>query len=478
MNQIVTDLLGVVPEIFLLGLISIILIVDLFVRDESRGATYMLSVMALLSTALLVLNNMDGHQNARLFADSIVVDQLSAILKIAILLSVSVVFVYAKEYLIERNIYKGEFFTLGLFATMGMMIMISSANFLTLYLGLELLSLSMYAMVAIQRDCATASEAAMKYFVLGAIASGMLLYGMSILYGVTGSLDFIQINQALANTNNKLAISFGLVFIILAIAFKLGAVPFHMWMPDVYHGAPTAITLFIASAPKIAGFAMLYRLMVDGMSSIMADWQAIFIILSVASMFVGNIIAIAQDNIKRMFAYSTISHVGFIIMGVLTGTQNGYAAAMFYTLSYVIMSLLGFGMILVLSRAGFEADNISDFKGLNQKNPWYALLMMLALFSMAGIPPLLGFWAKIAVLQEAINVGLVWLAVAGVAASIIGAYYYLRVVKVIYFDQPQDEIPVQTGQNMQLLISSNGLLVLGLGIYPAALLNLCAGIFH
>lgn len=389
----------------------------------------------------------------------------------------AIVFVYAKDYLVDRNMYKGEFFTLSLFGTLGMMLMVSSANYLTVYLGLELLSLSMYALVAMQRDSSIASEAAMKYFVLGAIASGMLLYGMSIIFGVTNSLDLAQINQAIATSDNRLALSFGLVFIILGVAFKLGAVPFHMWMPDVYHGSPTAVTLYIATAPKIAAFVMLYRLLVDGMSSMLMDWQAILMILSVASMFVGNIIAIAQTNIKRMLAYSTISHVGFILMGVLTGTQAGYASSMFYVIAYVIMSLGSFGMILLMSRAGFEAENIEDFKGLNQKSPWNAFIMLIILFSMAGVPPMLGFWAKISVLQEAVNAGFVWLAVAGVVASIIGAYYYIRVVKAIYFDQPIDNILMQGSMDMRVLLSTNGLLILALGLYPTALISLCMSTF-
>lgn len=463
------------PEIFLLTMVCAILIIDLFVKDDSRGATYVLSLIALIATAFLSFSNY-SDQSISTFNGSFILDPMATILKISICVIVLSVFIYAKDYLKDRNIYKGEYFILGLFGVLGMMVMVSAGNFLTVYLGLELLSLSMYAMIAMQRDSIMASEAAMKYFVLGAIASGMLLYGMSMVYGVTGSLDLATINKAVAGAD-RVVMSFGLVFIILGIAFKLGAVPFHMWMPDVYHGSPTSVTLYIASAPKIAAFAMMYRLLVDGLSDMHTDWQMILIILSVLSMVLGNIIAIAQTNLKRMFAYSTISHVGFIIMGVLAGTQAGYGAAMFYAISYAIMSVAGFGMIVLLSRAGFEAEDIDDFKGLNQKSPWFAFVMMAIMFSMAGVPPFLGFWAKILVLQEAINSGLLWLAIVGIVASIIGAFYYLRVLKVIYFDKPLDTTPLQASMDMRLTLSVNGLAILAIGLYPTALIALCVRTF-
>ena len=475
MNFVTPDFMPAMPEIFLLTMVCAILIIDLFLKDESRGATYMLSLIALMATAFLSFSNY-SDQSISTFNGSFILDPMATILKIAVCIVVIGVFIYAKDYLKDRNIYKGEYFLLGLFGVLGMMVMISAGNFLTVYLGLELLSLSMYAMIAMQRDSSVASEAAMKYFILGAIASGMLLYGMSMVYGVTGSLDLATINKAVAGAD-RVVMSFGLVFIILGIAFKLGAVPFHMWMPDVYHGSPTSVTLYIASAPKIAAFAMMYRLLVDGLSGMHADWQMILIILSVLSMVLGNIIAIAQSNIKRMFAYSTISHVGFIIMGVVSGTQAGYGAAMFYAIAYAIMSVGGFGMIVLLSRAGFEAENIEDFKGLNQKSPWFAFVMMAILFSMAGVPPFLGFWAKISVLQEAINSGLLWFAIVGVVASVIGAFYYLRVVKVIYFDKPVDETPLQASMDIRLALSVNGLAILAIGLYPTALIALCVSSF-
>ncbi len=475
MNFVTPDFMPAMPEIFLLTIVCAILIIDLFLKDESRGATYMLSLIALAATAILSFTGY-SQETVTTFNDSFILDPMASILKVAICVVVMGVFIYAKDYLIDRNIYKGEYFILGLFGVMGMMVMVSAGNFLTVYLGLELLSLSMYAMIAMQRDSAIASEAAMKYFILGAIASGMLLYGMSMVYGVTGSLDLANLNKAVS-TADRIVMSFGLVFIILGIAFKLGAVPFHMWMPDVYQGSPTSVTLYISSAPKIAAFAMMYRLLVDGLTDMHADWQMILIILSVLSMALGNIIAIAQTNLKRMFAYSTIAHVGFIVMGVLTGTQSGYGASMFYAIVYAIMSVGGFGMIALLSRAGFEADNIDDFKGLNQKSPWFAFIMMAILFSMAGVPPFLGFWAKISVLQEAVNSGLVWLAIVGVVTSVIGAFYYLRVVKVIYFDKPMDNTPIKASMDIRMALSINGVAILALGLYPTALIALCINTF-
>ncbi len=475
MNFVTPDFMPAMPEIFLLTMVCAILIIDLFLKDDSRGATYMLSLIALAATAILSFTGY-SQETVTTFNGSFILDPMASILKVAICIVVMGVFIYAKDYLIDRNIYKGEYFILGLFGVLGMMVMVSAGNFLTVYLGLELLSLSMYAMIAMQRDSAIASEAAMKYFILCAIASGMLLYGMSMVYGVTGSLDLATINKAVS-TADRVVMSFGLVFIILGIAFKLGAVPFHMWMPDVYQGSPTSVTLYISSAPKIAAFAMMYRLLVDGLTDMHADWQMILIILSVLSMALGNIIAIAQTNLKRMFAYSTIAHVGFIVMGVLTGTQAGYGASMFYAIVYAIMSVGGFGMIALLSRAGFEADNIDDFKGLNQKSPWFAFIMMAILFSMAGVPPFLGFWAKISVLQEAVNSGLVWLAIVGVVTSVIAAFYYLRVVKVIYFDKPMDNTPIKASMDIRMALSINGVAILALGLYPTALIALCINTF-
>jgi NADH-quinone oxidoreductase subunit N len=337
------------------------------------------------------------------------------------------------------------------------------------------MSLSLYAMVAMQRDSVVAREAAMKYFVLGAMASAMLLYGMSMLYGLTGSLDLAEINNALSGGQaDRVVLSFALVFLIIGVAFKLGAVPFHMWVPDVYHGAPTAVTLFVSTAPKLAAFAMLMRLLVDGLGSLHADWQGILVILTLLSVAVGNVVAIAQTNIKRMLAYSAISHVGFILIGVLSGTDEGYAAALFYAISYVIMGLASFGTVLLMTRAGFEAENLEDYKGLSERSPWFAFMMLLVMFSMAGVPPLVGFWAKLFVIQAAVRIDLVWLALAAVVFSVIGAFFYLRLVKLMYFDKPVALQPLEAGSEMRWALSANGLALLALGVLPGPLLAACA----
>jgi NADH-quinone oxidoreductase subunit N len=356
-----------------------------------------------------------------------------------------------------------------------MMVLISAHSLLTVYLGLELMSLALYAMVAMQRESVVASEAAMKYFVLGAMASAMLLYGMSMLYGLTGSLDLAEINHTLAGGQaDRLVLSFALVFVIIGIAFKLGAVPFHMWVPDVYHGAPTAVTLFVSTAPKLAAFAMLVRLLVDGMGSIQADWQGILVILSLLSVAIGNVVAIAQSNIKRMLAYSAISHIGFILIGVLSGTDEGYAAALFYAITYVIMGLASFGTVLLMGRAGFEAENLDDYRGLSERSPWFAFLMLLVMFSMAGVPPFLGFWAKLFVIQAAVRVDLVWLALVAVVFSVVGAFYYLRVVKLMYFDKPVEGPALEAGSEVRIALSANALALLVFGILPGPLLAACA----
>lgn len=464
------------PEIALLTLACVVLVVDVFLDDARRDGSYLLAQLSLLVTFLLVLTVPDERNLS--FNGMLVTDSLANTLKLFILAVSFVVFVYSRDYLKERNIFKGEFYVLALFAIVGMMLMVSSANMLMLYLGLELLSLCMYALVAFHRDNRLASEAAMKYFVLGAIASGMLLFGMSLLYGLSGSLQFADIATAVASdADHKVGMAFALVFIVVALAFKLGAVPFHMWVPDVYQGSPTAVTVFLGTAPKIAAFAMIMRLLVEGLGGLVADWQQMFIILAVLSMAVGNVIAIAQSNIKRMLAYSTISHVGFIMLGILTGTADGYANAMFYTLAYALMSLGGFGIVILMSRAGFEADQLDDYKGLNQRSPWFALLMMILMLSMAGVPPTLGFWAKLAVLQSIIAIDMVWLAGIAVFFSIIGLFYYLRIIKLMYFDDVIDDQPIRCGRDMQIALSSNALLILALGIYPASLMALCVATF-
>ncbi len=397
------------------------------------------------------------------------------LLKLCIYLASAAVFLYSRDYLRRRDLFKGEYYVLGLFGVLGMMIMVSAHSLLSVYLGLEMLSLSLYALVAIDRDSPVASEAAMKYFVLGSLASGMLLYGISMVYGATGSIDIQLLADAVAKQGlGNPVLVFGLVFLVVGLSFKLGAVPFHMWVPDVYQGAPTSVTLYIGSAPKLAAFALVMRILVDGLGTLQADWQQMLIILAMLSMMLGNLVAIAQSNIKRMLAYSTISHVGFLLLGILAGTPEGYAAAMFYTIVYVLMAVGAFGVLLVLSRTGFEAENIDDFKGLNDRNPWLAFLMMVIMMSMAGVPFMVGFYAKWMVLQSIVDIGLVWLAILGVLFSVIGAFYYLRVVKCLYFDKPEDNTPIEMSRDTEVVISANGLLLVVLGLYPTALMSLCS----
>jgi NADH-quinone oxidoreductase subunit N len=453
------------PEIVMLCMASIVLIVDLFLNDRTRGGTYILSQFTLV--ALIVITAMTFTQKeAVAFSGTFVRDGMGDLLKIFIYIVTFALFLYSKSYLKARDMYKGEYFVLGLFGVLGMMIMISAQSFLTIYLGLELLSLCMYAMVALQRDSIIASESAMKYFVLGAIASGMLLYGMSMIYGATGSLELSAISAAVTAKPDNIILVFGLVFVLVGVAFKLGAVPFHMWLPDVYQGSPTAVTIYIGTAPKIAAFAMMMRLLVDGLEGLHVQWQDMLIIMAVASLAIGNVIAIAQTNIKRMLAYSTISHVGFIMLGVLTATKTGYSASMFYTIVYTLMALGAFGMIMYMSRMGFENDKLDDFRGLNQRSPWFAFIMLIFMFSMAGVPPFVGFWAKLSVLKAVVGADLIWLAITAVIFSIIGAFYYLRIIKLMYFDTPQETSGLEGASDIKVMLSINGLAVLGLGLYP------------
>lgn len=461
-------------EIFLLVMVSVILIADLFVTDANKTITYVLVQCTLLGCSLITVST---HEQGvvHLFHNMFVDDLMSDVLKLLSYLALSMMLVYSRSYLLLRGLFTGEFMVLTLFALLGMMVMISASHFLTLYLGLELLSLSLYAMVALQRDSATATEAAMKYFILGALASGLLLYGMSMLYGATGSLDVTAISSAISHgVPNTSLLVFGLVFIVSGLAFKLGAVPFHMWVPDVYHGAPTPMTMLIGSAPKLAAFAFVMRILVEALQPLMIHWSGMLAILAILSMAVGNISAIAQTNMKRMFAYSTISHMGFLLLGVLSGNVEGYSASMFYAVVYVLMSLGGFGMIMLLSRAGFEADQLDDFKGLNQRSPWLAFMMLLLMFSMAGVPPTVGFYAKFSVLQAVVASGHLPLAIMAVMFSLIGAFYYLRIVKLMYFDAPESNAPLNVAPDTSLLISINGLGVLFLGIMPGTLMAVCA----
>ncbi len=412
-------------------------------------------------------------------------DLMADLLKLFLYMTVIVVLFYSRGYVMDRNaMNKGEYYVLTLFATLGMMVMISANHFVTIYLGLELLSLSLYAMVAMNRDSVASSEAAMKYFVLGALASGLLLYGMSMIYGATGTLEITGIAQRLMSGGaNKTVLVFGLVFLVSGLAFKLGVVPFHMWIPDVYHGAPTSVTLFIGSAPKLAAFAIVMRLLVNGLITLAQDWQAMLMILAVLSMAIGNLAAIAQTNLKRMLAYSAISHMGFMLLGMMTGlfaggdvgyALNAYSSAMFYVVAYVMMTSGAFGMILLMSRAGFEAEQLDDFKGLNQRSPWFAGIMLMVMFSMAGIPFFIGFFAKFSVLQAVVAAGYMWLALVAVLFSLIGAFYYLRVVKLMYFDPPADPAPLSAALDSRILISANGLAIAIFGIFPQPIMDVCA----
>ncbi|MEN8176396.1 MAG: NADH-quinone oxidoreductase subunit NuoN [Pseudomonadota bacterium] len=465
------QLIPLLPEIVLLCAASIVLVVDLFVTDEDRGLTYGLTLASLIAT-LAAVWYVAAPETQVLFDGNFIRDPMADQLKAAILVISLPVFVYSMDYLKAHRLVRGEYFTLGLFAILGMLVMVSSASFLTVYLGLELLALCLYAMVAFDRDSKQGSEAAMKYFVLGALASGMLLYGVSMIYGATGALDFVSVNAALeAGSADSTVLVFGLVFVVIGVAFKFGAVPFHMWVPDIYHGAPTAVTLFIGSTPKIAAFALTMRLLVDGLGSLHSDWQGMLVVLAVLSMVLGNVVAIAQDNIKRMLAYSTISHVGFIFLGILAGTEAGYSAAMFYAVTYAAMATGAFGILILLNRNGFEAEELYHLKGLNQRSPWFAGMMLLVMFSMAGVPPTVGFFAKLFVLDAVVRVDMTWLAVVGVAFSVIGAFYYIRIVKLMYFDSPIDETPLMLAQGTRAVLTINGLAMLFFGMFPALLIG-------
>ena len=534
---VLPEMLPAVAEIFLLGTACIVLVVDVYLPERYRRLTYQLSQASLAGTALLVLATFP-EARVTTFEGGFVADPMAAVLKVFILGVSGLGLFYSRVHLEARGSMRGEYFVLGLFAVLGMLVLVSAGSFLTLYLGLELLSLSLYALVALDRESRLASEAAMKYFVLGALASGMLLYGISMIYGSTGSVGFEAVAESIAaggetavgsgagdgrggeaaatteagsgvavgggvaggseaargsmaavgseggtaamsgaaGRGMRLTLVLGLVFVVVGVAFKLGAVPFHMWVPDVYEGAPTPVTLFIGTAPKIAAFGMLMRALVEGLGALQADWTQMLVVLAVLSMGAGNVIALAQTNIKRMLAYSTIAHVGFLFVGVVTGTAAGYAASMFYVLAYALMALGGFAMVIWLGSGGEEADRLDDFRGLNERNPWFAFLMLVLMLSMAGMPPFVGFWAKWSVLREAVASGLVWLAVVAVLFSVVGLFYYLRVVRLMYFDAPEEKGPVWSLAEMRVVVSVNALAILALGVYPGALLKLCAAV--
>ena len=469
-----TEIMPAAPEITLLVLLCAVLIADLFIRDEQRVRTFWLSMASLLVTAAVVLL-LPPDGTVLLLDGAYVSDPMAQVLKLAAIGMVAIAFLYSRDYLIQNELLRGEYYLLGLFGLLGIMIMISANSLLTMYLGLETLSLSLYALVAFERSSSQAAESAMKYFVLGAIASGALLYGISWVYGVTGSLQFHEISAAIgANPElNGMPLWFGLAFMIVGIAFKFGAVPFHMWLPDVYQGARSPVTLYIASAPKLAALAMLLRILVDGLGDLHAVWQGMIMVVAVLSLVIGNVVAIAQSNIKRMLGYSAIAHVGFILMAVFPGSGEGYAAALFYTLTYVVMAAGAFGMVILLSRKGFEAENLADFKGLNARSPWFALMMLFFMFGMAGVPPWVGFFAKLNVINVVLAGGYPGLAVLMVLASVVGAYYYLRVIWFMYFEEADDQSVFQADADTRFVLSLNGVAVLVLGIVPGWLMSLC-----
>ena len=474
MNGLQTDLIAALPELFVLSMAMIILLADLFIKPANRIILFVLAQITLLGAAFITIAT-HAPSVTYAFSGMFVDDPFADVTKLMIYLSTSLMLVYTRQYITLRGMYRGEFYALVLFAMAGMMVMVSGQHFLTLYMGLELLSLCLYALVALDRDNARATEAAMKYFVLGALASGMLLYGISMMYGATGSLNISEVASALLNgSQDKPVLVLGTVFIVAGLAFKLGAVPFQMWVPDVYEGSPTAITLFIGSVTKLAAFAFVIRILAQGLFVLAIDWQGMLMIMAVLSIIIGNITAIAQTNLKRMFAYSTISHVGFLLFGLMSASLNGYISSMFYIVAYALMSLAGFGMILLLSRKGFEAEELVDLKGLNQRSPWFAFLMLITMFSMAGVPPTLGFYAKFAVLQAALQAGFLWLVVFAVLMAVIGAFYYLRIVKLMYFDEPTDLSPIINPPEMNMLLSVNALGLLFLGIMPQRLMDICA----
>ena len=473
------DLTTLLPEIFLLGATFAILLVDLFIKPARRDVTHWLSLLAIAASAWLVWRGAPAAgTTVGAFDGMFLRDGVATVLKLFVLLTTALVLAYSRDYLRQRKLFVGEFYLLLLFATLGTMLLVSAGSLVIVYLGLELLALSSYALVALNRDSQLSSEAAMKYFVLGALASGMLLYGMSLVYGATGSIDLATIAATAPMAAQPAMLLTGVAFMVAGIAFKFGAAPFHMWLPDVYHGAPTPITLFIGSAPKLAAFAMAMRLLEVGAAPLGDYWHPMLAGLAALSLVIGNLIALAQANLKRMLAYSTVSHVGFLFMGLAGGGAAGYAAAMFYALSYAIMAAAAFGAIVVLSRRGFEADRIDDFKGLNARDPWTAGLVLCVMASLAGVPPFLGFWSKLAVLRAALEGGMLWLAIVGIVCAVIGAFYYLRVIKAMYFDEPSgDPVAPRDDRLLQVVFGVNALGLLAFGLFWSPLMAWCQRAF-
>ncbi|SUA66781.1 NADH-quinone oxidoreductase subunit N [Oligella urethralis] len=472
------------PEILLCLLAMGVLLIDAFARSKDSVLSYYSSLLSLLLVLVVVLFQWSSGVAGTTFYQMYIADALSHFLKVGTTIAVLVTLIYSRQYLIDRSMVTGgEFYALALFCLLGQFVMISAASTLTIYLGLELMSLSLYALVALRRDSLSSAEAAMKYFILGSLASGIMLYGISLIYGATGAIHLATIMQVLQSGEAQLSVLLlGLVFVVSGIAFKLGAVPFHMWVPDVYQGAPTAVALTIGSAPKLAALAMTLRVLIETLNDVAISWQPMLIIMAVLSLAIGNITALMQTNFKRLLGYSTISHIGFVLLGLLSGVDaNGqvssgaYGTALFYMVTYVLTTLASFGIILILSRAGFESEEIADFKGLNRRSPWLAFGVLILMFSLAGIPPLVGFYAKLAVLQATVSAGHIWLAVLAVLLSLIGAFYYLRVVKVMYFDEPAVDAPALSAPMTfrEGILSVNNLLIIVLGILPGGLMALC-----
>jgi NADH-quinone oxidoreductase subunit N len=476
-----TNMLLAAPELWVLAMACVILIVDLFLSEERRGIIHLLALVTLVFAAIITLRADyldEGLRSATAFNGSFIRDPMGDVLKLFSYIVLAMVYVYAKFCLRQFRMFRADYYTLSLFALLGVMLLISANNLVMVYLGLELISLSSYALVAFDRDSPRGSEAAMKYFVLGSMASGMLLYGMSMIYGATGAVDLQQIAAAVQQSGrDDTLLVFGLVFLVVGLAFKLGVVPFHMWIPDVYHGAPVATTLFISSVPKMAAFAMAIRLLQSGLGALQDDWSQMLAILAVLSIVLGNLAAIAQSNIKRMLAYSTISHMGFVLLGLLPGTAEGYSAGMYYVIVYSLMSAAAFGMVIMLSGRGVEAEQLDDFKGLNQRDSWYAAIMAMVMFSMAGVPVFVGFFAKWLVIKAALDAGMLWLAIVAVIFSVVGAFYYIRVVKLMYFDEPVTDSAVDAPVDFRAVISLNGIMMLGLGIFSSSLIGVCLASF-
>lgn len=469
------------PEFWVLSMACVIMLVDLFLPEERRGLIHMLAILTLIFAGIITLRGdylVGGIQSATAFNGSFIRDSMGDVLKLFSFVTLGLIFTYSKFYLRNFNMFRSDFYTLTLFGLLGVMLLISANSLVMIYLGLELISLSVYALVAFNRESSLGSEAAMKYFVLGSMASGMLLYGMSMIYGATGSLGLSEIAVAISNQgSDDVLLIFGLVFVVVGIAFKFGVVPFHMWIPDVYEGAPLAVTLFISSLPKLAAFAMAFRFLQSGLGDLHVHWQGMLQIMALLSIMLGNLAAIMQTNIKRMLAYSTISHMGFVLLGLLPGSAFGYGASMYYVIVYALMSTAAFGMVIMLSTRGIEAQHLHDFKGLNQRNPFYAAIMGIVMFSMAGVPPMVGFFAKWMVIKAAIDAGLLWLAIVAVIFAVIGAFYYLRLIKYMYFDEPEHETVVTAPVDFGAALSLNGMMILGLGIFSSSLISICMNSF-